>query len=267
LPVTVPSGSNESTIKVEVAPTASLGFRTIAITSVRGSGSKVSLAPLELLVLPPHYKRAASPSTDGQEAEPFSRIVRQIDRQQAFFLLIRPEEGSPFYLMENKVSNGMFAGFAKKEGRALEKSRWREGGLAWGRALGVENDRFPVFRVTRPEAARFAGWLGGRLPTAKQLDQAAGRARDPGNRLGVGRWRQGPLEVIEDSEGIHDLTGNGREWTRDDLRAGKETVAVLRGRSYAASIGTRTQPDFEQTQYSSHASPFTSFRVVLELEP
>jgi formylglycine-generating enzyme required for sulfatase activity len=178
--------------------------------------------------------------------------------------------------MQNKVSNDLFAAFAKAAPSVVARSAWQRGAQAAGKDLGSKNDRLPVFRVTRPEAERFAQWCGGQLPAAAQLDEAAriaaaARGRPPV----VGRWKEGPLSVPDqDREAIQDLFGNGREWTRDedDLLAGKERVAVLRGASYAAARKAAgvDKPDFRDaetvpTQRPSYASPFTTFRVVIEM--
>jgi serine/threonine protein kinase len=196
------------------------------------------------------------------------RMVRRIGSEDVAFRLVRPAAGPPFYVMENKVWNSLFAAFAKAKPAAVEGSQWRLGALANGKDLGVENGNLPVFRVSRAEAAAFAEWIGGKLPTASQLDQAP-RADDK-DRGAIGRWREGPLPIVEGGSGIHDLDGNGREWTRTDRKAGAkaETLAVLRGRSYAAPAGSAkpdfTDPDLTPTQYPDHASPTTSFRVVIE---
>src|SRR5262249_27851808 len=143
--------------------------------------------------------------------------------------------------------------------------------------------------VRRDEADRFAAWLGGKLPTAAQLDLAAGLGQDSGRdgpargkKVAVDRRREGPRAVLDpDSDdvsphGTRDLAGSGREWTRDDLRdEDGKTLAVLRGRSYTAA-GPLTYAMLEEqknnehltpTQFPRTPSPYTGFRVVIELPP
>jgi hypothetical protein len=221
--------------------------------------------------VPDGYAPAPQAIVDRQGAPYYSRIVGRKGREEVSFLLIRPsdEQSTPFYLMENKVSNGLFAVFAEEQPQAAGSS-WQLGGQAGGRDLGNKNERLPVFRVTRPQAEAFARWLGGTLPSAAQLDQAGAHQREPSAPPAIGRWEEGPREVANArSAGLWDMDSNGREWTRDELRSEEgETLAILRGRSYAArptSRADRHNRDLEPTQFPSHASPFTTFRVVIEL--
>ncbi|HEY7428236.1 MAG TPA: hypothetical protein VH682_28640, partial [Gemmataceae bacterium] len=185
------------------------------------------------------------------------------------------------------VCNGVFRVFSQQDGAKLGNSLWRRGGVANGHDLGVEDDFLPVLRMTRSEAERCARWLGGLLPLAWQLDEAAGFHERPAGQDGparapsvaIDRVVQGPRPINADSGDvslydIRDLAGNGREWTRDHiaLTDGME-VAILRGRSYTAA-GPLRFTDLEEwnksevlcpTQFPEHASPHTGFRVVIEL--
>src|SRR5262249_33297617 len=142
----------------------------------------------------------------------------------------RATDPATFYMMENKVTNQLFheamkdAAFndlLKREGAkapGLIKHEWRDKGAvryepkAKGDsvevAIGSDNGRLPVMRVTVVEAHCFAAWLGGFLPTVQQWDKAAGRfeedrgegpfiepwdAKDP--QIAVGRAREGPMEA------------------------------------------------------------------------
>jgi formylglycine-generating enzyme required for sulfatase activity len=139
--------------------------------------------------------------------------------------------------------------------------------------------------VTWAEAERCAAWLGGKLPTPGQLDLAAGCERRDGRegpargpRVAVNRRAEGPRPVDDPASddvspcGVRDLAGNGREWTRDFLWAGGEKLAVLRGWSFTAPRPLRfadldlfAREDRTPTQYPTHASPTTGFRVVIEI--
>jgi formylglycine-generating enzyme required for sulfatase activity len=172
--------------------------------------------------------------------------------------------------MQNKVSNGLFRLFARTDPDV--KPHWRDGGLANGKEIRNGNDRLPVFRVPRDDAKRFARWLGGVLPAAADLDLAAQSLNSKSTRGAVGLWQTGPKPVDRTdcndvtSAGIRDLSGNGREWTSDVLTVNGKELAVLRGRSYAAE-GPREPitPETTPTQYPDHPSPFTTFRVLIEL--
>src|SRR5207302_6181679 len=104
------------------------------------------------------------------------------------------------------------------------------------RALGAASPHLPVFRVTAVEAHRFARWLGGLLPSAKEWDKAAGRFERPARqgpfkgdwekikanetdlgRIGVARKKSGPLPLDSDTLdvspfGCRHMSGNGKEW-------------------------------------------------------
>jgi formylglycine-generating enzyme required for sulfatase activity len=219
-------------------------------------------------VLPAGFVPADGAKPEGDGTLYFRRIVRRLGGQEVVFVLVRPHGGTPFYLMENKVSNDLFRAFTEAEKDAAGP-QWQKGGLAGGKNVVPLNGQHPVFRVTRAEAERCAKWLGGRLPDPAELEQAMA---GPTGRPAIGRWNLGPRPVNDPENedvsraGVRDLSGNGREWTRGVLRAGGEEVAILGGRSYAAP-GPAAEPRSEAkvTQYPDHRSPFTTFRVLIEL--
>ncbi len=214
-----------------------------------------------------------SPSPSGQ-------LVRHVAGQEVVFVRIQPQgqPDEPFYLMQNKVSNRLFRAFARAQGIAGRS--WQLGGVADGQR-GGDDDELPVFRVTRSEAERCAAWLGGCLPTARQLDLAFGyedgAKPDFAKDAAVNRIREGPRNIREAHKdtspfGICDLSGNGREWTRDNLTVEGKTYAILRGRSYTApkplsfadlEIWNR-EPENCPVQLPDYPSWTTGFRIVLE---
>src|SRR5205823_6080706 len=109
---------------------------------------------LEVHVLPAGFQPAEGATLD-REATPFySRIVRRCGKEHVVFVLLRPEgkdDPEAFYLMENKVSNDLFAWFADRHPHAVRGSQWRRGGRADGEDQGVQNGRLPALRVTRGE--------------------------------------------------------------------------------------------------------------------
>ncbi len=214
----------------------------------------------------------------------FERIEYALENGEkaAFVLIVPPAPGKPFYFMQDKVSINLFREYA-------QASRSRE--------LPAVNDKdyrgqSPVTRINAVEAFAFAQWLGGKLPTAQQWDEAAG-LRDQSGHAGptwggsaaVGRSEpRGINDAIHDigPRQIYDLAGNGREWTRDILlpdgstkpgpleRPSATDLVVLRGRNFTlAKPLTYSDLEYEsktpQTQYYLKASPYTTFRVVLEI--
>src|SRR5262249_42063626 len=136
------------------------------------------------------------------------------------------------------------------------------------------------------------------LPTVHQWDRAAGYSprkgkgpfREPPEgtplpRVAVNRIKDGPMSAgaAEDDIspfGIRDLAGNGREFTRNLVGDPGRTVplanataderVILRGRLYTLARPlwyTDLDEQQEQPQMQSYraASPYTGFRVVLEL--
>jgi hypothetical protein len=281
----IPPDSARGEARVTVAPEAAFGPRRLTVRAT--AAGQQNEAALEVHVLPRGYEPVAGHGPDRRGTPYYPRLVRRAGGQDVVLILIRPEgdKDPPYYLMENKVWNGVFREFARQHPDAVRKSAWEKGGRAGREDVGSRQDDLPALRVTREEAQRCAAWLGGRLPTARQLDQAAGPGQRDGRpgpsrgpRVAVGRRGAGPRVVTDPDNddvspfGIRDLAGNGREWTRDVLKAGGEELALLRGRSYTAARplhyadldDQQKRPELRPTQYPDHASPYTGFRVVLE---
>src|SRR5262249_48101657 len=132
---------------------------------------------------------------------------------------------STFYIMQDKVSVGLFRQFAREHPDRVKSSAWEE--LAKRRA-----DQQPVLGAAALDAQRFAAWLGGDLPTQKQWQKAAGlyeKNRSLGRDLGpyVDPWNEGEISVRRTEDqgpmdigtathdrsllGCRDMAGNGRE--------------------------------------------------------
>lgn len=253
------------------------------------NGQPEKLTSLQVVILPFGFEPKGENLPNGIEMPYPSKIVRRVGKQkvEVVFVLIRPEGNAdaPFYLMESKVSNGMFRAFVSEKPQEVSDLQWKQGGVANGRNVGDE-DELPVFRLTRPEAERCAAWLGGRLPSARQLDEAAGcfgprNGRGParGPLVAVRLGQLGPRKITDCGDdvsplGIHALSGNGREWTRDNPTGedGKR-FAILRGKSYMApeplSFAELNEwinnPERCPVQRLDHRSWTTGFRVVIEL--
>jgi serine/threonine protein kinase len=199
---------------------------------------------------------------DSKHDRYYQRIARRIGNQRVEMIVLprlgemlaeRKSDLDTYYIMEHKVSVGLFKAFAEAN---PTNDAWRK---------FAADDRLPVRSVSVLDAHRFAQWLGGRLPTVDQWDKAAGLYRAKGEkgegpyrgqwvwhderlkrlRIGVGKL-QGPLLPSETEDdlgpfGCRDMAGNGYEWTRNlhednefvpvDNPNGSESVR-LRGRSF-----------------------------------
>jgi serine/threonine protein kinase/formylglycine-generating enzyme required for sulfatase activity len=194
----------------------------------------------------------------------YARRIRPRDRDQPVFLFIQkkqPAEPASFYLMEGKLSAGLYAKLA-------------------GKVPGTSDQNWPIFNVSRDDAAKLAAGLGGRLPTALELDMAAGYwqrgdrlqpARGPNVAVNLKEPR--PIDAPTDDIsplGVRDLSGNGEEWTSDDLPVGGKVYAVTRGRSFRAPTRVTfvdleyRQKDVPPTQDPLKGSDWTSFRVAVD---
>ena len=266
-PVRVPAGADRAEAEAALSPAAHPGPRKVLIAA-----SPCRLddpVPLEVHVLPAGCAAAAGARVDREGTPYLSSIVRRIDKQAVVFLLVRPDkaEDRPFYVMRNKVWNGLFAAFARAEPQAVVGSLWHKGGQADGQDLGNSKERRTGLpgdpkrgRTLRP----LAGRTSARCCTARSgcppasavrpwnhRSPGAARDRNSGRRRRPGPAGQRP--------GMDPRRAAGRG--RNARRAARPVVCRRLGRRRAGSPGPETTP----TQYPSHASPFTSFRVVIEL--
>ncbi len=211
----------------------------------------------------------------------------------------RPEDPDTFYIMENKVWNGLYRAFVESSSGSVSGSQWKEGPPAAVGADGADREHLPAMNVSCDEAFQFAAWLGGRLPSIAQWEKAAGRFEDQGGlgpfqgswnpqqpgRIAVGRRGQGPMAVgmataDVSAFGCRDMAGNGLEWTRTSkdaaitlpLKARDESVGVLlRGRSYVRSeplyFRDLEDPLLNEAAFYYQRDPFIGFRVVFDQFP
>ena len=106
---------------------------------------------------------------------------------------------------------------------------WMQSGMFGDRRLPLDH---PVY-VSHAEASAYARWLGRRLPTEEQFHRAAYGTRDPEVERGYpwgdepphsgfgnfdfAHWETAPCGAHPagvSAFGVHDLVGNGWEWTR-----------------------------------------------------
>ncbi|MEX0586108.1 MAG: protein kinase [Pirellulales bacterium] len=263
----------------------------------------------------PEVPTGFEPSADAKivplgDKRYFDRIDRVLPNGKRIeFVLIpsvRAADPKTFYMMRNKVSNGVFRQFANSDYVAqnpelLRNSKWTEGAIAGNRYLKADDDSLPVMNVTVTEAHHCAVWLGGLLPTIDQWEKAAGRdPEDHGSAEGpfrgrstdvdkrqvaLGRRAEGPLPVGTATHdisplGCRDMAGNGMEFTREvDVASGAYRMlplegkmdgsVVLRGRSYREEGGPLlyTHLDDPLLQEYDKANAETGFRMVVELGP
>lgn len=292
----------------------SLGLVLIAAMSGQSLGDLVRLlvgqqlanqndaGPVEpTITLPAGFVAARGANVEEVDGRYYyDRILRE--GFDAEFVLIKASSNSDprtFYMMKDKVSNRLFARFAEENPDEVAESRWQEGTYAGTtQLLAEDHPDLPVFHVSVLEAAAFARWFGGNLPTYKQWDKAAGLYDRPEGATGpfgsdpqigspqgvaVRRQHEGPMpvnrETIDVSPfGCRDMSGNGVEWTRDldtgrqvgdgtELRYESANV-VVRGRSFMESDPLQYDPIAASPsgllQPSGEPSFDITFRVVVE---
>lgn len=140
-----------------------------------------------------------------------------------------------FTIDEHDVTNADYLAYIEATGAAAPHFWSREGGAWFWRGMFERVPlplSWPVY-VTWEEANAFATWRGGRLPTEAEFHRAAygtpGRheqlhpwgdgmpPRAPGN-FDFERWDPEPVGAHPEAAsgfGVHDLVGNGWEWTAD----------------------------------------------------
>jgi formylglycine-generating enzyme required for sulfatase activity len=128
-----------------------------------------------------------------------------------------------------EVTNARFLAFVEATGHHLPPNPYGAGTLT--SATGIEE--LPVVQVNWHDAADYCQWAGKRLPTEAEWEKAArgtdGRLYPWGNdsptvqRANYEReWDDGkalrPVGTLPDGRspyGVHDLSGNAREWVQD----------------------------------------------------
>ena len=175
----------------------------------------------------------------------------------------KPDQIAPFYIMETKVWNDLYAKFADAQPDVAKSSKWKEGWAASTTQYpgGKLSGDWPVVNISCAEAHAFANWLGGRLPSTSEWDRAAGwykGGRGPiqgptdaiptSEEVAYNRLERGPLPVGKATRdvspwGCRDMAANGLEWTRNirfgaaesevlDETPPKDTRMLVRGRSF-----------------------------------
>jgi serine/threonine protein kinase len=256
-----PAASHEAgmAVNVQALPVAITGQSIIPIqlaTNSRQWPTTVKLT-IEPPAAPPGCKAVVGTDLERIGEWNYSKRVTFVleNDTDVTFVLVPPREAAdlPFYIMEDKVWNGLFAKFAAARPELVHKDGWELGARAEAGGIKMDllntNDRLPVFRVTVEEANRFANWFAGKkgkLPSVREWDLAAGRYEKdrgigpcpslklrPGGssadldedslrlaRIGIHRAAEGPMSLDDNKTldispyGCRHMSGNGLEWTR-----------------------------------------------------
>ncbi|HVS34255.1 MAG TPA: bifunctional serine/threonine-protein kinase/formylglycine-generating enzyme family protein [Gemmataceae bacterium] len=158
------------------------------------------------------------PGDGGKQC--YSRIEKRFGNNQVIRFVLIPEEPRaqdprPFYMMDNKVTNGQFkaawadARFQSRLAKLKELARkftdlqWEQWRLGGERKIngafvnfGSDDDMLPVLRVNGLEAYCFARWVDnelGDLPTEDNWDRAAGKYKNAAKQIYRGPPGQAPV--------------------------------------------------------------------------
>lgn len=244
----------------------------------------------------------------------YDAIEKPISETHAVrFQVVLPTKNSevknPFYMMQDKAWNGLLTEFSNATNILPDdpdRLSWRQGGIAAGEVLGIDDPRLPIMNLTAFEAHELAIWLGGEsahLPTTAQWDLAAGfskwkdgelegtpyatgpyRAESQRPAVAVDLRKFGPRPVGSSLDDVsplefRDMAGNGVEITCDLQSGGRLpdcddfAFVLTRGRNYFSSrplswndIVDATGSSIAPVIDAGKRNPCTGFRVVIEID-
>jgi hypothetical protein len=182
-------------------------------------------------------------------------LVPQWDSGQA--------ETGTFWMMQDNLTHAAFVAYANAQPKRVEFDEWKKGGLGLDRGQ-APHPKHPVFGVRASDAHRYAAYLNARLPSFEQWRKAAGfyALTQPDPLAGLTRPQvavgltNGPMPVGEALADrsipyrLHDMRGNGYQWTRTVLDYQSEVGSpnlpadagvVLCGQDYAADSPLRLE--------------------------
>jgi len=236
--VKVREGQDRAAVTFMVAPGAPEG--SIQLRVQARNGESTAKVVLDVAIGPPLYALPSTwePASNAQLVEVdgkayYNRIdVTKAKLRVPFLLIHQPkrDDEPAFYIMEDKVWVGLFRDFTVRDKE--NQQDWHD---CWMRLKAKgrnEDDDWPVLGVRAEEADAFASWMGGRLPSQREWDMAAGRpsGRDPvggpfdptadlKKDLSINMnvpVKRGKLDKDKSPTGCRHMAGNGAEWT-DDL--------------------------------------------------
>jgi hypothetical protein len=311
--VTIPEDSDAAETKVKFLPDAPEGTVSVSAATKVSQGS-VSPQNVSITVEPLCYRLPKvwhkAPGAKVVEIERqcyYDRIDVVKENIDVRFILISAGEREErlreltgrvsvgtFYIMEDKVWLGLYKKFALANRRPMPVL---DPGMPVNR-----DDEHPVMGVLFKDAHAFAVWLGGELPYPWQWDKAAGRFwKDRGdgpyrapagqkpviaiNRVDpmsgdlLGTMERGYARDDLSAFDVHDLAGNGEEWTRaEDVGDGKpiggdvehfKGMVMLRGSRWSEprpySFAALEERDIRKANTALEGHEEIGFRVVIEL--
>ncbi len=177
----------------------------------------------------------------------------------------------PFYIDESAVTNRQYAEFVRATGRPTP-AHWE------GKRQTKDDYDSPVTNVSWEDAAAYAAWRGGRLPTGVEWELAA-RGLEPrlypwGDTFSSDRCLAQPAEAKgpcpvgtffggRSPYGCYDMSGNVWEWTADDAPQ-QEGKKIVRGGSWQ-DPPERVTCASRDAREERRGYPDCGFRVVKDL--
>jgi hypothetical protein len=304
----VPEGGDCAQVSIHVDDGAKPGKQLVHLKSDNQKLDVKIEFELTVLYLPKNFEPIDSETEeDDSGGKYYKQIRRPLSEKSAVELVLIPRKKQfwtpganladprTFYISRFKISREQFRLFAEQNPENVRDNRWKD------KHVVGDDDRMPVRNVTVTDAHSFAKWLGGRLPSCKQWDKAAGRYHPSrGEGPYKGKWDEknklriavGELSkpfpngsaVTEDDESVYgcrDMAGNGSEWTRTmligkmevplDMDFGTSSV-MLRGWSFGEYEPLsfkrldqdENQPPFGRSGKYMTPSEDRGFRMVLE---
>jgi serine/threonine protein kinase len=277
LPITIPeatirAGDSNARLQVSV-PAAAKAFGHVVIHAKSGDVEHEATMSVRINATGPKLPTGFQPvdnktDIDGNQREYYQEIESTLPNiPKTVFVLVKSDKPGDlhptFYLMQDKVTNQLYAKLMPGAGRA-------------------ENTE-PAFNLTAAEAAAIADKFGGQLPSRKQIEKAIGFV--------PGSGKKGRLEKMPN--GIRNLDVNGWEFTRDlmaeegsdaakQMVQGKTvplptpapagTLVILRGQRPGMKEplhyeDLEYQQDMPNVQFYGAKTPFTGFRVAIDAPP
>jgi formylglycine-generating enzyme len=140
----------------------------------------------------------------------------------------------------------------------------------------------PVVNITADEAAAYCKWVGGRLPTATEWEQAALSNSPTDSRYAGGNSitdvayyetnAAGKLHPVARKlcglKGICDMSGNAAEWCSDTITKSGVTKKIVKGGHYGSPVGNGSPLQILHKQYEQATvkQSYIGFRVVWDIQ-